>query len=93
MPDMRLRILHAALLALLFTLPCFGWGREGHTISGAIAWHFLSDKAKAAVDDLLGGQSLGAAGCWADEIRSDRSHDWAKPLHYINVPAALNPSC
>ena len=30
--------------------------------------------------------TLAEAGCWADDIRADRSYDWAKPLHYVNVP-------
>src|SRR5256885_93282 len=74
------------LLLLFLASPCFGWGAEGHRIIGAIAEHYLTDKAKAAVRDLLGDQSLGAACTWADEIRSDHSYDWAKPLHYVNVP-------
>lgn len=75
-----------AVVALgLIAHPCFGWGAEGHRIIGAIAWHFLTDEAKKAIDDLLGGQTLAEAGCWADEIRSNPTYDWAKPLHYINV--------
>lgn len=62
------------------------WGATGHRIIGQIAWHYLTPEAKAAVTDLLGGQSLGEAGTWADEIRSDHAYDWAKPLHFVNVP-------
>ncbi|MCH7720984.1 MAG: S1/P1 nuclease, partial [Planctomycetes bacterium] len=38
-----------------------------------------------AVKELLGDQTLADASTWADEIKSDRVYDWAKPLHYANV--------
>ena len=80
---MRKPILVAIAFALaLIAAPCFGWGRDGHRIAGAIAWQYLTDKAKAAIQDLLGEQTLATAGNWADEIRSDSNYKWAKPLHY-----------
>jgi len=66
--------------------PCFGWGRQGHQIVGAIAANHLSAEARRGVVDLLGYDDLSSAGYWADEIRSNPAYDWAKPLHYINVP-------
>lgn len=84
------RLIACVFLILLSTaflaLPASGWGREGHHISGMIAWHYLNEKAKVAVTDLLDGESLGLASNWADDIRDDHSYDWAKPLHYVNVP-------
>jgi hypothetical protein len=71
---------------VLCASPCFAWGPEGHRIIALIAGGYLTDKAKAEVKDLLGDQSLGDASNWADEVRGDPKYDWAKPLHYINVP-------
>jgi len=75
-----------SLSVVLLSGACFAWGRDGHRIIGAIAEKLLTEKTKAALKDLLGDQTLADAGNWADEIRSDKSYDWAKPLHYINVP-------
>ncbi|MFO0874675.1 MAG: S1/P1 nuclease [Phycisphaerales bacterium] len=74
------------LVPLAIVAPCLGWGREGHHIVGAIATKHLSPEARAAVVELLGNDDLGTAGCWADDIRTDPRYDWAKPLHYLNVP-------
>ncbi len=65
--------------------PCFGWGKDGHQITGTIATHYLTPEAKAAIQALLGDQSLADVSTWADEIRSDRAYRWANPLHYSNV--------
>jgi hypothetical protein len=73
-------------IVLLSTQPAHAWGAEGHRIIGQIAWTYLTPDAKARITELLGEQSLGEAGCWADQIRSDRAYDWAKPLHFVNVP-------
>ena len=74
------------LTAALCVSPCFGWGPDGHRIVGDIASKYLTDQAKAAVKDLLGDRSLADVSTWADEIRSDPTYDWAKPLHYVNAP-------
>lgn len=73
------------LVSILGTSPCFGWGADGHRIVGRIAQNFLTPGARSLVDDLLGGQSLAEVSTWADEIKSDRQWDWARPLHYANV--------
>ena len=65
---------------------CFGWGWEGHRIVAEIAAGRLDPKAEAAIRALLGDTTLADVANWADEIKSDSSYDWAKPLHYVNVP-------
>lgn len=79
-------VLNSLLLAILCASPCFGWGPDGHRIIGLIAASYLNDKAKAAVKDLLGEQTLADVSNWADEVRNDPAFEWSKPLHYINVP-------
>ncbi|MCI0676135.1 MAG: hypothetical protein L0Y42_10225 [Phycisphaerales bacterium] len=54
---MKLRAWLWIAVVALVSHPCLGWGREGHTISGAIAWHFMTEKAKAAIDQVLGDRS------------------------------------
>jgi hypothetical protein len=65
---------------------CLAWGEDGHRIVGVIAADRLSPEARAAVVELLGSDDLATAGLWADQIRSDAAWDWAKPLHYVNLP-------
>jgi hypothetical protein len=83
------RVLLALVVGLLLGViarPSFGWGRDGHRISDAIAWRFMTDKAKACVAVLLGTSDFADAGNWADSILSERQYDWSRPLHYVNVP-------
>lgn len=79
-------VIVAIVLATGLAANCYGWGAQGHRIIGQIAWHYLSPEAKAGLTELLGDQSLGEAGTWADEVRGDKAYDWARPLHYVNVP-------
>ena len=80
------------MLITIFTATVLSYGRIGHTLTGNIAQQLLSSEAKSLVQKLLPevNGDLGRAATWADEIKSDRSWDWAKPLHYVN-PANDNP--
>lgn len=75
-----------ALIALIM-LPCqfFGWGSKGHHIVGDIAEAHLSPAAKAAVQSLLGADTLASISTWADEVRRDRpeTYNW----HFVDIPA------
>jgi hypothetical protein len=69
-----------------------GFGKIGHSLTGKVAQAFLSPKSAILIDKLLpeyAGQLEGAA-VWADQIKSNRSYDWAKSLHYVN-PVDDNP--
>jgi len=81
----RSAILILGLTALSVTRPSWGWGADGHRITGAIARRYLSADAEAAVKRILSGRTLAEVSTWADEIKSNRRYDWAKPLHYANV--------
>ena len=68
------------------------FGRIGHSLTGSIAQQLLTPEGKSLVVALIPemGGDLSRAATWADEIKSDRSYDWSKPLHYVN-PANDNP--
>lgn len=67
----------------------FGWGPEGHRIVGEIAFLELNAPAKTEVLRLIAldaRYSRFNESCnWADQIKSNRSWDWARPLHYTNI--------
>jgi len=71
---------------LLIPVPCLGWGADGHRIVGQIGERCLTPEGRTLVEEILVGQSLAEASTWADEIKSDDSWNWARPLHYANVP-------
>jgi nuclease S1 len=67
------------------TAPLAGaWWDLGHRIVARLADTRLTPRARAAVHQILEGQSLADASVWADNIKNYR-HD-ADPLHYINIP-------
>ncbi len=77
-----------SLLAILIPSICFGWGRDGHRITGYIAERLLSPQARAAVHELLGNESLADVSTWADEIRRERKD--TAPWHYANIDPSHN---
>ncbi|KNE62680.1 hypothetical protein AMAG_07873 [Allomyces macrogynus ATCC 38327] len=75
----------ALLLALVFNV--HAWGVEGHGAVAAIAQAYLTPKAKAAVDQIIGQSGTFKAyldvASWPDNIRNQRKEtsDW----HYIDA--------
>lgn len=80
------RFLDGWLASVCIASSCLAWGEDGHRIVGALAAERLTPEARAAVIELLGSDDLATAGLWADQIRGDAAWDWAKPLHYVNLP-------
>ncbi len=89
---MSMRLVRRASLVFLVLAAshCFGWGRNAHKITGAIATHQLTPKATGAVAALLGDQSLADVSTWADEIRSGPSYRWATAV--VDEEAHRRPS-
>ncbi len=80
------------LASLFLILPSFAcaWGVLGHRIVGEIADHYLSSKAKKAVKQLLGHETMAMSANWADFIKSDTSYNYLNTWHYVNLPQDLN---
>lgn len=79
----------ALICAFLMTAtPAMGWGKTGHRVTGAIADLYLSDDARAAVQDILGVESLAEASTWPDFMRSSDEDFWraAGAYHHLDVP-------
>ena len=65
--------------------PALAWGRLGHRASATFAESRLSNRAKAAIQDLLEpGESLADAATWADE--NSRDIPGSAAWHFVNVP-------
>ena len=73
------------LLAFL-TTNVFAWGPEGHMIVAEIAEKRLTPKAKAAVADLLRGQTFADVSNWADSIKGQAEWVQSKPWHFVDIP-------
>lgn len=84
--------MHKILLALLsisFSCNALAWGQTGHRVTGAIAEHYLSPAAQAAVRAILPAEDLAEASTYPDEMRSNPGEFWQKtagPFHYVTVP-------
>jgi len=78
------------LLILFGSVNCFGWGQTGHRVVGQIAQNHLSPKAKKAIQDLMGQESLAYASTWMDEIKSDDSYDHTHDWHWVTIPEGGN---
>lgn len=80
------RILMVCALVFAWASVASGWGTKGHGITGIIAEKYLSDAARAGVEDLIGRSRLVWISTWADVIR-DEQPDTA-PWHYVNIAPA-----
>jgi len=82
------------VITAVFGLPSysFGWGMLGHRIVGQIAESYLTAKAKAAVQNILGTESIALASNWADFIKSDSSYNYISSWHYVDMDSGLTKS-
>jgi hypothetical protein len=80
--------LMAAMIITLAHLPintAFALGPNGHRIVAKIAEDNLEPSAKQALMAITNGAPLAKLANWPDNIRSDKSFDYAKPWHYISI--------
>lgn len=77
--------------AIMFCLPftTFAWGTNGHRISGEIAYSYLTPKARLAVKQILGNESVAMASNWADFIKSDDSFKYLYNWHFVDFDKAM----
>lgn len=80
-------ILSFSAIALCIILG--SWGVVGHRAIGQIAENHLSSKAKLAVKELLGSESLAMVSTYSDEVRSYEQYAYTAPWHYVNVAQGL----
>lgn len=76
------------MICIAFIL--ISWGFTGHRTIGQIAVKHLTPKAKAAVEALLGSESLADAATWADEVRDNPEYRGTASWHFINVSLGLS---
>lgn len=76
------------LLALSFTF--ISWGVVGHRAIGKIAENHLSTKARKAVKEILGSESLAMVSTYPDEVRPYPDFAYTAPWHYVNLPEGLD---
>ena len=87
---MRRLILFTSML-LVCSSPSFGWwGQTGHRVVGEIADSYLSKKARTAIQEILGNESIAITSNWADFIKSDSTFNYLSPWHYINIKQGLS---
>ena len=66
------------------------WGVTGHRTVGKIAEKHLTPAARAAVQELLGSETLEDVSTWADEVRGKPEYKQTGPWHYVNLPMGLS---
>jgi hypothetical protein len=85
----QIYVLTLLILCLLGSAEAAAWGQIGHRVTGEIAEGYLSEEARAAIEDLLPNETLAEASTYADEMRSNPDSFWqdvAGPYHYVTVP-------
>jgi len=80
-------------LSWAFTFLCLpfatmAWGTNGHRICGEIASGYLTPKARLAVKQILGNESIAMASNWADFIKSDENYRYLSSWHFVDFDKA-----
>ena len=65
------------------------WGQIGHRAVGHIADGMLTKKAQKNVKRVLGHETLAEVSTWMDDVKSDRSFDYAGTWHYCTIPEGM----
>src|SRR6187431_3457103 len=87
----RLKILLLTATFIAASISSFAWwGQNGHRIVGEIADSYLSNKARKAIREILGNESIAMTSNWADFIKSDSTFNYLSAWHYINVKQGLS---
>lgn len=79
-----------ALIALIPTLPAFGWGQKGHDTTAHIAERHLTPTARAAVEELIDGHSIVYYANWMDNASHTDEYAYTKTWHYKNIDEGLD---
>lgn len=73
-------------LAILFApVFAFAWGSQGHQMVAEVARKNLNKGVEAKVQQYLDTVSFAKAATWMDELRDDKTWDFMKPWHYVNI--------
>jgi len=73
------------IAAIIYTpFQSLAWGTQGHRICGQIASSYLTPKARKAIEQILGNESIALAGNWADFVRSDPAFSYLSTWHYVD---------
>src|SRR4030095_16326708 len=87
----RFKILLLAATFISVSISSFAWwGQNGHRIVGEIADNYLSNKARKAIHEILGDESIAITSNWPDFIKSDSTFNYLSAWHYINVKQGLS---
>jgi hypothetical protein len=88
-----MKVLKSVIVMLvLFSLPFTSnaWGLQGHRIVGQIAESYLTPKAKKAIREILGDETMAISSNWPDFIKSDSNYKYLSPWHYVNFPDSMS---
>jgi nuclease S1 len=81
----RSRATVTLVLILLTATDLWAWGTDGHRAVARVADARLSDKARAAVQALIGPETIVDVATWADEVRGT-THPATFNWHFTDVP-------
>ncbi len=87
--DLRKKFLLSIVLVSISFSSMAWWGINGHRIVGEIADSYLTRKARTAIKEILGDESIAMSSNWGDFIKSDSTYDYLYSWHYVNLKAGL----
>lgn len=71
--------------ALFTSTKSLAWSEKGHALVAEVAFNYLDPTTRKVLLEYLDGMTIQEAANWMDKIKSDKSYDYLKKLHYINA--------
>ena len=81
------------LMTIVFlgiSISTLAWGPTGHRVVGQIAESYLSNKARIAIREIFGTETIAMSSNWADFIKSDSAYNYLYSWQYINFKQGLS---
>ncbi|WP_395064235.1 S1/P1 nuclease [Flavobacterium sp.] len=79
---------HYTIADLLYNFSIYNFiclGQKGHAIVAEVAFNFLDPAKRKVLTEYLDGMTIQDATNWMNEIKSDKTYDYLRKLHYINA--------
>jgi hypothetical protein len=81
----RYTLILLTFLTIFQTTTSFAWGKRGHALVAEVAFNYLDPATRKVLTEYLDGMTIQDAANWMDEIKSDKTYDYLRKLHYINA--------
>lgn len=84
------RSISLAIFSWSAPLALLAWGATGHQVVADIAERHLNARSRAAVQDLLGEETMASVSTWMDRVRAQAGYRHTSTWHWVTIADGLS---